>query len=275
MGRMNGKVAVITGAARGQGRAHALRLAEEGADIIALDICAQMDTVKYPMATPEDLEETRRLVEQTGRRLLPLVVDVRDRQAVRDAVAQGLQEFGHIDVVCVNHGIMQLVSAMDMSEEEWRDMIDVNLTGVFNTVQAVLPTLVEAGRGGSIVLVSSVAALRSYANNVHYASAKAGMIGMMQSLVNEVSEHRIRVNCVLPGTIATPMIQNDFVYSLFNAEEPTAENAAAIFGSMNRLPVDWIEAREVSNAVLFLASDESSLITGVSLPVDAGLAAKA
>lgn len=274
MGRMTGKVALITGAARGQGRAHALRLAEEGADIIALDICAQLNTVQYPMATPDDLDQTRLLVEQTGRRILPLVVDVRDRQAVKDGVDEGLREFGHIDVACINHGIMNLVSALDMTEEEWRDTIDVNLTGVFNTVQAVLPTMFDSGTGGSIIMTSSVAALRGYANNVHYSSAKAGMLGMMTSLVNEVSDHGIRVNCVLPGSIATPMIQNDFVYNLFNPQDPTRDQAARVFRTMNRLPVDWLESREVSNAVLFLASDESRFITGVSLPVDAGLSVK-
>jgi (+)-trans-carveol dehydrogenase len=270
--RVRGKVAFITGAARGQGRSHAIRLAEEGADIIGVDLCQQVDTVPFPMARPEDLQETARLVGQLGRRMVAAEVDVRDAAAVREAVAAGIAELGRLDIVVANAGIWSHERTETMSEPMWRDMIDINLTGVWNTVQAVLPHLMQAGHGGSIILISSNAGLRGNANSVHYVAAKHGVVGIMRGLAIECAPHWIRVNTVHPTTVNTDMVLNDAMLKLFrpNLPAPTVEDAIGAFTNYNLLPVPWVEPVDVSNAVLFLASDEARYITSVSLPVDAG-----
>jgi (+)-trans-carveol dehydrogenase len=274
--RVANKVALITGAARGQGRSHALRLAEEGADIIGTDICGQIDSVPFPMATPGDLEETRKLVEQVGRRMICTQVDVRDAAALRAAVADGIAALGQLDIVVANAGIWSHERAERIPEAMWQDMIDVNLTGVFNTCQAALPHLLDAGRGGSIVLISSTAGLRGSTNNVHYAAAKHGVVGVMRSLAAELAPHHIRVNAVNPTTVDTDMVRNDAILKLFrpNTDSPTVDDAIPAFRTLNMLPIPWVESIDISNAVLFLASDESRYITSVSLPVDAGASQK-
>jgi len=274
--RVANKVALITGAARGQGRSHAVRLAEEGADIIGADICGQIDSVPFPMATPDDLEETRKLVEQLGRRMICARVDVRDAAALRGAVADGIAALGQLDIVVANAGIWSHDRAERMPEPMWQDMIDVNLTGVFNTCQAALPHLLEAGRGGSIVLISSTAGLRGVPNSVHYAAAKHGVVGVMRSLAVELAPHHIRVNAVHPTTVDTDMVRNDAILKLFrpHMDSPTVEDAVPAFQTLNMLPIPWVESIDISNAVLFLASDESRYITSVSLPVDAGASQK-
>src|SRR3954451_7013292 len=275
MGRVEGKVAFVTGAARGQGRSHALRLAEEGADIIAVDIAGQIDSVPYKMSTPEDLAQTVKAVEALDRRIVATQADVRDYGALKGALDAGVAELGRLDIVCANAGIFSF-STEELDEPMWRDMIDVNLTGVWHTTKAAVPHLVEGGRGGSMILTSSTAGLKGFANFAHYVAAKHGVVGLMRTLALELAPHLIRVNSVHPTSVNTDMIQNDATYRLFapDIENPTREQVAPRFGEMNVLPIDWVEARDISNAVLFLASDEARYITGVTLPVDAGFMVK-
>ncbi|RYE43736.1 MAG: NAD(P)-dependent oxidoreductase [Hyphomicrobiales bacterium] len=274
-GRVTGKVAVVTGAARGQGRSHAIRLAEEGADIVALDICGQVESVLFPMATAEDLRETHRLVEATGRRVVTVECDVRDDEAVEQALQQGVSELGRLDVVVANAGIASAGRIEHITPKAWRDMLDVNLTGVWNTCRAAVPHLTEAG-GGTIILVSSVAGLRGMQNIGHYVAAKHGVVGLMRAMANELGERMIRVNTVHPGQVATPMLLNKHTLRLFRPDlpDPTVEDIEDIFIGMNTLPVPWLEPVDVSNAVLFLVSDEARYITGVTLPVDAGMSVR-
>ena len=276
MGRVDGKVAFITGAARGQGRSHALRLAEEGADIVAVDLCEQIATVPYAMATPEDLAETARLVEEQDRRIVTARADVRDAGQLQAAVDEGLSQFGHIDIVCANAGIFTLGPAVELSEQEWQDTIDVNLTGVWHTCKAVIPAMIEAGNGGSIVITSSTAGIKGYPNTAHYTASKHGVVGLARTLANELAPQMIRVNTVHPTGVDTDMIQNESVYRLFlpDAENPTREDVKEVFAATNALPIPWVEPRDISNAVLWLASDESRYVTGVALPVDAGFTQK-
>ena len=274
-GRVQGKVAFVTGAARGQGRSHAIRLAEEGADIIAVDLCAQLDTVPYPMGTADDLAQTVKEVEALDRRIVATQADVRDAGALKGALDAGVAELGRLDIVCANAGIFSF-STEELSEELWRDMIDVNLTGVWHTTKAAVPHLVEGGRGGSMILTSSTAGLKGFPNFAHYVSAKHGVVGLMRTLALELAPHMIRVNSVHPTSVNTDMIQNSATYRLFapDMENPTRDDVAPIFGEMNALPINWVEPRDISNAVLFLASDEARYITGVTLPVDAGFMVK-
>jgi len=272
MGRVQGKVAFITGAARGQGRSHALRLAGEGADIIGVDLCQQIDSVPYPMSTRADLDETRRQVEALDRRMTAVAADVRDPVGLKAALDVGVAELGRLDIVVANAGIWSYAPSVSMTSEMWRDMIDVNLTGVWNTCQVALPPLIDAGEGGSIILVSSTAGLRGAANSAHYGAAKHGVVGIMRSLAAELAPQRIRVNSVHPTTVGTDMIFNDSMYQLFrpDLENPTLDDARTAFDTLNMLPVPWVETIDISNAVLFLASDESRYVTSVTLPVDAG-----
>ncbi|HEV7709572.1 MAG TPA: mycofactocin-coupled SDR family oxidoreductase [Asanoa sp.] len=272
MGRVEGKVAFITGAARGQGRSHALRLAEEGADIIAIDLCGQVDSVPYPMSTPDDLAETVKAVEALDRRIVATQADVRDYAAVKRAVDDGVAQLGRLDIVSANAGISSVGRADELSEQTWRDMIDTNLTGVWHTAKAAIPALKAGGAGGSMVLTSSAAGLMAMENIGHYVSAKHGVIGLMRTLALELAPHSIRVNAICPTTVDTPMIQNEATYRLFrpDLDDPSVDDAAESFMTMNALPVRWVEARDISNALLFLASDEARYITGVALPVDAG-----
>jgi (+)-trans-carveol dehydrogenase len=271
-GRVEGKVAFITGAARGQGRSHAIRLAQEGADIIAVDHCADIDTVDYPMASPADLAETVRLVEALGRRIVATHADVRDTESLKAAVDAGVAELGRLDIVCANAGILSNGQSHELTEDTWGQMIDINLSGVWRTCKVAIPHLIEGGRGGSIVLVSSVAGLRSYNGVSHYVSAKHGVVGLMKTLAQELAPHSIRVNTVNPTQVDTDMIQHESMYRLFcpDIENPTREDFDAASAATILLPIDWVESIDVSNALLFLASDEARYITGVALPVDAG-----
>ena len=278
MGRMDGKVALVTGAARGQGRSHALRLAEEGAEIVAVDLCAQIETVPYGMAKPEDLAETAKLIEELDRRVLTREADVRDSGALDAAVQAGLAEFGHIDVVCANAGIFSYAPSWEMTDQMWDEMLAVNVTGVWKTLRAVLPSMIERGQGGSLVLTSSTAGMRGFANMVHYTAAKHGVVGIMRTMVQEVSQYGIRCNTVHPTAVDTDMIQNDPMYKLFlpdaKPEELTRENYGAAFQALHTMPHPWVEARDISNAVLWLASDESRYVTGQTLAVDLGFLEK-
>jgi (+)-trans-carveol dehydrogenase len=277
MGRVEGKVAFITGAARGQGRSHAVRLAEEGADIIAVDLCAQVDTVPYPMATPEDLAQTVKAVEALDRRIIATQADVRDFAALKAAVDAGVAELGRLDIVSANAGIASVdASTTDISEQSWADMLDINLTGVWHTAKAAVPHMIAAGNGGAIILTSSAAGLMAYPGIGHYVSAKHGVVGLMRTLALELAPHMIRVNSLHPTQVDTAMIQNETIYRLFSPDDPNPSRDAFIPVSqeMNALPIPWVEPRDISNALLFLASDEARYITGVPLPVDAGAVIK-
>jgi SDR family mycofactocin-dependent oxidoreductase len=274
--RVKGKVAFITGAARGQGRAHAVRLAEEGADIIAVDFSEDIETVPYDLATKDELAETAALVEEAGGRVVTAEADVRDHAALKKALDEGMAEFGRLDIVVANAGILSLARAWEIEEHVWQDMIDVNLTGVWQTCKVTIPTLIDQGEGGSIVLTSSLAGGKGLMNIAHYTAAKHGVVGLMRTLANELAPHMIRVNTVDPNAIDTPMVHSEACYRIFrpDLESPTREDAAVAYQSLNAMPVAWIDSREVSHAVLFLASDEARWVTGARLPVDAGAAIK-
>jgi (+)-trans-carveol dehydrogenase len=277
MARLEGKVAFVTGAARGQGRSHAVRLAQEGADIIAVDIAAQIETVPFPMGTPDDLAATIEEVEALDRRIIASAVDVRDYDALKATLDAGVARLGGLDIVAANAGIVSFGRAEELTEQAWRDMIDVNLTGVWHTVKAAIPHL-RAADGGAIVITSSGAGLKGNPNLAHYVAAKHGLVGLMRTLANELAPDRVRVNTVHPGSVDTPMIQNQATYHLFlpdhDAGEITRNEVAPAFQAASALPVPWMEPVDISNAVLFLASDEARYITGVTLPVDAGVLVK-
>ena len=275
MGRVEGKVAFITGAARGQGRSHAVRLAQEGADVIAVDVPYGFDTVPYDGATAADLEQTVREVEALDRRIVALEADVRDLAALHRATEAGLSEFGRIDIVSANAGIGSFAPALELTEQQWGDVLDINLTGVWKTVKATAPSMVERGEGGSIVLTSSIAGLVAFGNLAHYTAAKHGVTGLMRALAVELAPHRIRVNSLHPTTVDTPMVANEAIWGLFLGGVPgaTREMAAAGMTALNALQVPWVEPVDISNALLFLASDESRYVTGTTMVVDAGATA--
>ena len=274
MGLLENKVVFVTGAARGQGRSHAVRLAQEGADIIALDICAQdVASIRYDLATRAELDETVRLVEGLGRRIVAGVGDVRELGQVQKVVDEGLDAFGHVDVVIANAGIGCGGVSWEVTEENWRDVIDINLTGVFNATRATMPAMIERGEGGSIIMTSSVAGIIGYPNTAAYAAAKHGVIGLMKVLAQDLGPHSIRVNAVCPTNVNTPMIMNQAMFELFapHVENPGVDDVRPAFASLNALPnLPWIEPSDVSDAVLWLSSDHAKFITGVALPVDAG-----
>lgn len=276
MASVEGKVAFVTGGARGQGRNHALRLAGAGADVIIVDHCADVDTVPYPLATDADLTETAEAVRALGRRVVAVRGDVRDYEALSKAVAEGVGELGRLDVVVANAGILSFGETVQLTEQHWRDVIDTNLTGAWHTAKVATPYLLGGGEGGSMVFICSVAGLKGMRNIGHYVAAKHGMVGLMRTLAIELAPHRIRVNTVHSTNVDTGMIQNPVAMGLFvpYVENPTREQAAAVLTSLNALPVPWVEADDVSNAVLFFASDEARYVTGCMLTVDAGFTVK-
>lgn len=274
MGLLEDKVAVITGAARGQGRSHAIGLAREGAHIIAIDICGPVDAMSesYPMATPEDLDETARLVEELDRRCVTHVADVRDQSALGQAVRDGVQELGHLDIVLANAGIwaVALEEPTDPARrmQVWNDTLAINLTGAWNTIEVTAPLMVQAGRGGAIVITSSTQGLKGAANNdislTAYTAAKHGLVGLMRVAAVDLAPYSIRVNTIHPTAVLTPMVENDVVAAYAAKHTRFAEVTA------NLLPVAAIEAQDITNAILYLVSDHGRYTTGVTLPVDAG-----
>jgi SDR family mycofactocin-dependent oxidoreductase len=270
MGALDGKVAFITGAARGQGRAHAVTLASAGADIIAVDLCEQIASVPYPLATPEDLAATVKLVEDTGARIVARNGDVRDRAALKAALAEGITELGRLDFVIANAGIAPM-----MGENAWQDVIDVNLTGVYHTVDVAMRPLIKQGDGGAIILTSSVAGLvgigAPIAGSLGYTASKHGIVGLMRAYANFLAQYKIRVNSVHPAGVDTPMIDNDFTRSWLEGMAQQ-EHGGPDMG--NALPVEVLQVEDIANAVLWLVSDAARYVTGVALPVDAGFVNK-
>jgi len=272
MGLLEGKVALVTGAARGQGRSHAVAMAEEGADILAIDICGPVEAVAYPMATEADLAETARLVEEQDRRIVTAVADVRDQAALADAVQAGSDDLGPIGIAVANAGIWA-VSVDEPTERGrretiWKDTIDINLSGVWNTIEAITPGMIAAGKGGAIVITSSTQGLKGAANNdislTAYTAAKHGLVGLMRAAAIDLAPHSIRVNTVHPTGVLTPMVEND-VFAAYAEKHPRLGELMS-----NLLPVDAVEPRDITNAVLYLVGDTGRYVTGVTLPVDAG-----
>src|ERR1700759_5446766 len=277
-GRVEGKVALITGAARGQGRSHAVRLAQEGADIIAVDICKPIressgEATAIPASTPEDLAETADLVKGLNRRIFTAEVDVRDYDALKAAVDNGVEQLGRLDIIVANAGIGNGGETLGKtSEEDWTEMIGINLAGVWKTVKAGVPPLLAGGHGGSIILTSSVGGLKAYPHTGHYVAAKHGVVGLMRTFAVELGAQNIRVNSVHPTNVNTPLFMNDGTMRLFrpDLENPGPDDMKVVGQLMHTLPIGWAEPEDIANAVLFLASDEARYITGVTLPVDGG-----
>lgn len=276
-GEWSGKVAFITGVARGQGRSHALEFARRGADIGGLDICGPIATVPYDLATPSDLEQTAQDIKALDRRAILETADVRDAAAVRAVVGKVLDALGRIDVVLTNAGVFSVAENLTtLSAETWQDVLDVNLTGVWNTVQACLPSMVESGNGGSIVMTSSIGGVQGLLQCPHYVASKHGVIGLMRALANELGPSGIRVNAVCPTNVNTPMIQNPANYRTFRPDlaDPGREDIIDVAASTHILNVPWVEPEDVTAAAVWLASDAARYLTGVALPVDAGLLEK-
>lgn len=265
MGRLDGKVAFITGAARGQGRAHAVRLASEGASIIAVDICGGFETIKIRPATPAELDETVELVEKQGQRIVARQADVRDLAALQSAIDAGVAELGRLDIVVANAAVMNTAYAWEMTSEQWQEVIDVNLTGVFNTTKVAIPRMIEQGEGGSIIITSSVAGLYGQPFTASYTAAKHGVVGLARCLANELAEYSIRVNTIHPTGVETDMYHEP---DIFKYVESKATTLGPVF--MNALPVEVMQPEDVSAVVAFLASDESKYMTGGQVRIDAG-----
>lgn len=266
---LEGKVAFITGAAQGQGRSHAVRLAQEGANIVVLDICEQIPTMRHEMGTPEDLAETVRLVEATGQRIVSGKADIRDFAAVSAVVDRGLAEFGQIDIVCANAGITGQygpIGGWEIPAERWRDVVDVDLTGTWHTLKAAVPSMIDRGAGGAIVITSSAAGLKGFRHLADYTAAKHGLVGLMRTFAQELAPHRIRVNTIHPTGVHTKMIVTT---SLADADE-----SQKMQWDPNLLPVGAIEVEDVTNAVLFLVAETGRYITGATIAVDAGFSAR-
>lgn len=270
--RFEGQVVFISGVARGQGRNHAVRFAAEGAQIVGFDLCHDLEHAPYPLATEDDLAETVRLVEQAGGAMHAEVADVREWDAVKRVAKAGLERFGRIDVVLANAGTYAPMPVQFVAPDSWNETIDVNLTGVFHTVKAGIRSMVERNEGGAVVITSSTAGLKGFYGAPAYNAAKHGVVGLMRSLALELAPNQIRVNSVHPTSVGTPMILNDVFPKLVRMDLPDAgvDDAAEFLRTMQPMDVPWIDPDDVSNVVLFLASDEARYVTGTTLPVDAG-----
>jgi SDR family mycofactocin-dependent oxidoreductase len=275
MGRFEGKVALVTGAARGQGRNHALRLAEEGADVIILDICEDLPTIPYPLGTQQELDETAAGVEKFDRRVVSAKVDIRDAGHLEDFVANAVAELGGLDIVSIGAAVCGFGNLMDLTVDEWKEQIDVNLTGSFNTAKATIPHILAHGRGGSVIFTASTCGLEVVPGIGHYNASKHGVVALTKTLAMELGANGIRVNALCPTNVGTPMIFNDATWRLFwpDVENPgraEAEADGSIMRQMHVIPVPWIEVDDVTNALIYLASDDSRYVTGTTMVVDAG-----
>lgn len=271
---MDGKVVLITGAAGGQGRAHAVRMAAEGADVVICDLCEDLPSTPYEGPGEDDLAETVRLVRQHGREPISRVLDVRDFAALQELVADARERFGRIDVLVAQAAICNFGLSWEMSEEQFAETLDINLKGQWLSAKAVIPQMIEQ-RSGSIVFTSSSAGLKGAPNLSHYSAAKAGLIGLMEAMSRELAEYGIRVNTVHPGNVSTRMVHNAPAYELFAGDpEATSDVVAPLFQQLHQLPVPWLEPEDIAEAVLWLASDRARYVTAVTLPVDAGMVRK-
>lgn len=276
MGQLDGKVAFITGVARGQGRSHALTLAREGASIIGLDLCDKPSTTAYPGTTEEDLQETVRQVKEAGGQIFVDVADTRDYAQVKAVFDRGIEQFGRVDIVIPNAGICSGAKTWEIEPTDWREMVDINLTGVFHTVKVAIPTMITQNQGGSIVFIGSTEALKGAENISSYAASKHGVTGLMTSLARELGQYNIRVNSVNPTCVDTHMINNDFVYGLFrpDLDKPTREDVIDTFAGTHILPVPWMQPQDVSNAILYLVTEPGRYITATPMVIDAGFMIK-
>lgn len=271
MGRLEGKVAMVTGAARGMGRSHALAFAREGANVVLCDIAQQMGTIEYALATSDDLAETVRLVEGIGRRAHAAIADVRSEVQLGEAVRGGIAAFGRIDVLVANAGIVGYAPAHTLTETEWDETVDIDLKGAWLSAKVVIPQMLERNEGGSIIFISSEAGLRGFPEAAHYCAAKHGLVGLMRAMALELAPHRIRCNTVHPGATATPQALNKMHFRrMTGREDADLEDALPAFRAVPALPVDWVEPEDVSNACVWLSSDEARNVTGICLTVDAG-----
>jgi SDR family mycofactocin-dependent oxidoreductase len=272
MGELDGRTALVTGAARGQGRSHALRLAELGASLVLVDVCADLPSVPYAQPGEAQLVETAAHARERGAEVRTVVADVRDAAAMTTAVQLALDELGGIDIVVANAGVIQLKPATAITPDDWADVIGINLTGVWNTVAPAIEPMIEQGRGGSIVITSSAAGVKGPPNMAHYAASKSGVIGLMRSLASELGPHSIRVNCLAPTTVDTEMVHWPEAYAVFrpDLERPGRDDVVDVFAELNVLPVPWIEPIDVTEAVAFLVTDRGRFVTGAVIPIDAG-----
>jgi len=271
-GRVAGKVALVTGAARGQGRSHAVRLAAEGADVVAMDVCADVEAVPYPLGTREDLEETARLVKAAGGDIVTWACDARDTAAVGEMVASALDRFGRLDIAVINHGVLNYGYSADMDDQTWDTMIGINLTSVFRVARASARAMIDLGNGGSIVITSSNYGLKGAGMIAGYVAAKHGVVGLARAMAIDLVDHGIRVNTVNPTTVRTPMVDNPAIRGFLRPDlaDPTSEDVEGPLAALHYYAEAWMDPSEVSSAVLYLASDESRCVTGISLPVDMG-----
>ena len=277
MGRLDGKVVFITGVARGQGRSHAIRFAEEGADIIGIDVLEPIAGSVSDPTTQADMEETVAAVEALDRRIIATKADVRSLEQVKKAVDDGVAELGRLDVVLANAGVSTFTGPTEsLSEEAFTDLVDITLNGVWRTCAAAIPHIKTGERGGSIIMTSSAAGLTALANLGHYVAAKHGVVGLMRALALELAPHKIRVNSIHPTTVDTPMVNNEATFKLFrpDLDKPGVDDFLEAAKVMNALPVGWVQSVDISNAMVWLASDEARYVTGVTLPVDAGMLVK-
>jgi SDR family mycofactocin-dependent oxidoreductase len=271
-GRLVGKVALVTGAGRGQGRSHAIALADEGADVVVLDRCAPVATIPYPLSTEDDLAATRRAVEARGRRCVAHVADTRDTEALAEVVAATLDELGHLDICVANAGVCASAPFWEIDDEMWDDLVGIDLTGTFKTLRAVTPAMIASG-GGRIVATSSTAGRTGSAGLAHYAAAKWGVIGLVKSLALEVARHGITVNAICTGAVDTPMVHNDDLYARF-APGASRDEVAERYARMTPMRVPWIDVADVSAAVLHLVTDGGRYVSGTTLEISSGDAAR-
>jgi SDR family mycofactocin-dependent oxidoreductase len=275
VGRVKGKVALVTGAARGQGRSHALSLADEGADVILLDICEDVATIPYPLGTEDELRETAEAVEKLGRRAFWAKADIRDLDHLTEVVATGVAELGGLDIVSAGAGVCGFGNVLDLTTQEWQEQIEVNLTGAFNTAKATIPHILTQGRGGSVVFTASTCGLEVVQGIGHYNASKHGVVALAKTLAIELGPQRVRVNALCPTNVATPMFQNDATWKLFfpDVENPGPADAEApnsVARQMHVIPIPWVEAEDVTAGLLYLVSDDGRYVTGTTMVIDAG-----